>query len=425
MIDKILQKRLAPVALRQQQLYLRQKLMISWLAAALLGFVLLLANMFGRWNVTLPAVLLSLITVGITVYFYLKSQNQTPDFKAIARYIEQHQPDMQVLLLTAVDQKPLTTDQKYNYLQERVIDQAVEHANQNNWLKVISNRKLEWANYGRWATGILFVFIASQLFPPISFVASDDVASADNIYRLLVNPGNAQIEQGAPVVITARFEGKVPSDATLVVSPSAEETERIPLTKSLDDPVYGTVIPQVDQNLDYWIEYDDHRSDDFLLSVYSYPELLRADAHIVYPDYADLEDKTVNDTRQISVLEGSRVDFTFKLNKPIVAAQLTVRDGSVLELTVDSDDPENYLVQIEPSQSQRYELQLIDADDRTNKVPPRITINVQKNMPPEIKSTFPNRDLEPSALEELAFEAEVWDDYGVTDYGLSYTVAGR
>ena len=425
MIDKILQNRLAPVALRHQQLYLRQKLMISWLAAALLGLILLLANMLGRWSVTLPAVLLSCATVAITVYFYLKSREQRPDYKAIALYIEQHQPDLKALLLTAVEQKPLTRAQQLNYLQERVIDQAVQHAQQNNWLKVISNRKLEWANYGRWATGILFVFIAAQLFPPISFVASDDVASADNVYRLLVNPGNAEIEQGSPVVITARFEGKVPSDATLVLSAGPEESEQILMTKNMDDPVYGAIVPQVDRNLTYRIEYDNLRSEDFLLSVYSFPELLRADAHIIYPDYADLEDKTVNDTRQISVLEGSRINFTFQLNKPVVGAQLTARDGSVLELTVDPDDSESYLLHVEPRESQRYDLQLIDAEERTNKVPPRITIIVQKNMPPEIKPTFPNRDLEPSPLEELAFEAQVWDDYGVTDYGLNYTVAGR
>ncbi|MCP4711226.1 MAG: hypothetical protein GY869_21615, partial [Planctomycetes bacterium] len=346
---------------------------ICWLAAALLGFMLLLANMFGYLEVTLPAMLLSCMTVVVTVYFYLKSRNQRPDFKAIARYIEEHQPDLKVLLLTAVDQQPLTSDNTYNYLQERVIDQAVQHANQNNWLKVISNRKLEWANYGRWATGLLFIFIASQLFPPISFVASDGEVLADNVYRLLVNPGNAEIELGAPVVITARFEGKVPSDATLIMNLSPEETERIPLSKNLDDPVYGTIIPQVNQNIEYRIEYDDHRSVDFLLSVYSYPELVRADAQIIYPEYADLEEKIVNDTRQISVLEGSQVNFTFKLNKPVVDAHLKARDGSVHVLTVDPDDPESYLVQLEPRQTQRYDLELIDAQDRTNKVPPRIT----------------------------------------------------
>ena len=37
---------------------------------------------------------------------------------------------------------------------------------------------------------------------------------------------------------------------------------------------------------------------------------------------------------------------------------------------------------------------------------------------------FPNRDVVASPLEEINLEAEVSDDYGVTGYGLTYTLAG-
>ena len=60
----------------------------------------------------------------------------------------------------------------------------------------------------------------------------------------------------------------------------------------------------------------------------------------------------------------------------------------------------------------------------TNKIPPRFIIDVHKNLPPEIKTLFPNRDIVASPLEELTLEAEVSDDYGLTGYGLSYTLAG-
>ena len=178
MIERILQYWLEPVARRQKQLYLRQKLLITWSAAALLGIALLLTNRYWGWNIVTAAGLLCGLSVVFTIVFYIKSRYQRPDFKAIAHYIEKHYPDMKALLITAVEQHPQTPDHQLNYLQERVINEAIQHANKHNWIKTVSQRRLTLANYGRFAAGILFVVIASQLFPPISFVASDDLAAA-------------------------------------------------------------------------------------------------------------------------------------------------------------------------------------------------------------------------------------------------------
>ena len=76
------------------------------------------------------------------------------------------------------------------------------------------------------------------------------------------------------------------------------------------------------------------------------------------------------------------------------------------------------------TQNQRYELYLTDAQGLKNKIPPRFIIDVHKNLPPELTPKFPNRDIVASPLEELSLEAEVSDDYSVTGYGLSYTLAG-
>ena len=69
MIERILQYWLEPVARRQKQLYLRQKLLITWLAAALLGIGLLLANRYWGWNVVSAAGFLC----GLSVLFTLSA----------------------------------------------------------------------------------------------------------------------------------------------------------------------------------------------------------------------------------------------------------------------------------------------------------------------------------------------------------------
>ena len=77
------------------------------------------------------------------------------------------------------------------------------------------------------------------------------------------------------------------------------------------------------------------------------------------------------------------------------------------------------------TESERYELHMADADGRPGKMPPRFAIEVHRNLPPELTPVFPARDVVVSPLEELALEAEVLDDYGVTAYGLTYAFAGR
>ena len=67
---------------------------------------------------------------------------------------------------------------------------------------------------------------------------------------------------------------------------------------------------------------------------------------------------------------------------------------------------------------------MADAQGRSNKLPPRFAIDVHKNLAPELTPKFPSNDVVVSPLEELALEADVADDYGVTGYGLSYALAG-
>jgi hypothetical protein len=52
-------------------------------------------------------------------------------------------------------------------------------------------------------------------------------------------------------------------------------------------------------------------------------------------------------------------------------------------------------------------------------------VNVKENVPPKLKLTFPGRDFDVSALQELPLEAEVWDDVEVLRTGMSYQFRGE
>ncbi len=428
MIEKALRKRLRPIVKRRRRLYLAWKLSVYWLVSGLIGICLIGADWLWGWSSPVANWALCISTVLATVLALYKFSHMHPDYRAVARNIERQHPDMQALLLTAIEQEREGLGGQLGYLQERVIGEALRHATKYDWLRSVSSKKLLLAEFGGIAA-LSFIFLALlQLLPSVpSLFTIDRGVLAGRDYNITVSPGDTTVELGTAVVILARFDGRVPPEAKLWIGPSEKDKQQITLTKNLDDPVFGGLIPEVNNNLLYHIEYAGRRTRDYRISAYEHPALQRADAKIVYPSYTKLPEKVIKNTRQISVIEGSEVTFVFTLNKPVTTAQLIAKDKSALDLSVDDESANGgniYTTSITATQNQRYELHLADAQGLTNKMPPRFVIDVHKNLPPELKPIFPNRDVLASPLEELNLEAEVSDDYGVTGYGLSYTLAG-
>jgi len=425
MIEQALRKRLQPTVNRRRRLYLALWLSICWFVAILIGTGLIVAYWLLGWKSTVANWALCITSGLATLLILHQSLRLRLDYKAVARDIERKHPELKALLLTAIEQEPDQPGGSLSYLQERVIGEAVRHAVKYDWLRSVSLTKLALAQICWFVTLALLIAAFSQLLPSRPFLLrTGGNVLARKGYQITVTPGDTRVEAGSPVVILARFDGRLPRDATLVYETLGEKSQQIPLTKNMEDPVFGGIIQEVNSNLLYRIEYANQSTRDYSISVYKHPALTRADAKIVYPAYTKLPEKVIQDTRRVSAIEGSQINLTFTLNKAVTTAQLIPKEGSALDLTVDSEHPNIYTTAITATDNRRYELNLVDAQGLKNEIPQRFTIDVHKNLPPEIKPVFPNRDVVASPLEELSLEAEVSDDYGVTHYGLSYTLAG-
>jgi len=425
MIEEALRKRLRPIVNRRKRLHLAFRLSACWLVSALLGAGLVGANWLWGWKSPAANWTLCILTVLATLYALYKSRRMQPDYKAVARQIERQNPDIHALLLAAVEQEPALPDGQFGYLQERVIGEAVRHAMKHDWLRSISTKKLFLAELGGAVTLSLIITMLLQLLPSAPFLfKTDENVLAKRGYNITVSPGDTNVEAGTPAVILARFNGRVPSKASLLYGASGEKLQQMNLDRNLDDPVFGGIIQEVNSNLLYYIEYADQRTRDYKISIYEQPALTRADAKIIFPSYTKLPEKVIKDTRQVSVVEGSQVILTFVLNKAVATAELVPKEGPSLELIVDGEHPNVYTTSITAKENLRYELHLADAQGLRNEMPQRFMIDVHKNLPPELKTVFPNRDVVASSLEELSLKAEVSDDYSVTGYGLSYALAG-
>lgn len=422
MIEPFLKSQLEPVVRRQRSWRLWRSLTVCWAVSASSILILLLLHRFAGLSMAwllAPCLLLSVVTA---VGLMIRASLWEPDYRQIARDVEQRNPDLHALLLTAVEQKPDPATGRFNFLQQRVLNQTLLESRRQKWVQSVPLGKLAAVQAGHWAALLCLLAIVLNFHTPVTFRPQFSAAGEASV---VVTPGDAEVEKGRGLVILARFNGAPPSEAFLVVDQLGEDFHRYPLVRSLDDPVFGGSIPEVANDLLYHVEYGEERTGSFKVSVFEHPRLERADAEVAFPEYTGLPPKEIPDTRRVSAVEGTKVKLQLELNKPVVSARLSPRRGGEdIELTIETNRAAAALPEFTFKNSATYNLILADADGRTNKIPTQIVFNVLENRRPELKLAAPRGDQRVSALEEISFGGEAWDDFGLHAYGLHYKVAG-
>lgn len=421
MIDTLLRARLNP-ALRRNR-HQRTLLAVSavWLlVAGVAGTLAWIRHATGR---DYPVVWLWLVPAGLllTAVAALAVRMTGPAIRTVARRIERRHPDLDGRLLTAVEQRPGEAGQ-FSLMQELLLEETVRHSTQRRWSAAVPDSAILTAR----TVLILSVVAAAGAWwlasprPSARPVAGGGIPTAGEYSDgVTISPGNVELEKGTALVVLARFDDP-PMEADLVLGESAESERRIPMVRSLNDPVFGVTVPNVRESVTYRIDYAGRRSAGFRVTVFEYPSLERSDVAITYPDYTGLPPKRIEDTRRISVVEGSRVDFELQLNKPVASAVLEPagKGGEPLALQPSPDRPVADLRGHAPAESREYRLILTDSDGRRNRNPELFSVDVLPNRVPELKFVRPRGDLQPSPLEEIEFEATVLDDFGVLAAGL-------
>ncbi len=434
MSNSLLKPYLEPILRRQRWRRTWWTLTVCWILACLTGLMcwsqIRAVGELPGW--VLPALLGASIIACVAIFVY--SRRWTPDLRQVARRIEGEHPELHAVLITAVEQQPDTRTGRFSYLQQRVVDDAIFAAERTPWTRHVSPRQVAVAEAAHWVSLIAFLAVVVLLQMPSAPVrtkgaSSKPDAKAATITAQLgkVDPGNTEVERGTPLTVLAHFKKLAPSQATLVILPQNGRPLHRELARNLDDPIYGATLTRVDQPFRYRVEYDGKRSSEYTVGVYEHPTLETADAKLTYPAYTKLPANTVKDTRRLSAVAGTRLEYTFHLNKPVARARLvpvSENAGTPIDLLVDPAQPVAQLPLYALGQSQTWKLELADAAGRANKLAPRIEVVVYDNRPARIRVSQPRGDQKVTPLEEVDFAAEIEDDFGLLRYGLTYNVGG-
>lgn len=256
-----------------------------------------------------------------------------------------------------------------------------------------------------------------------------DLAAPSRVKILDVRPGATSIALGERLAVSAEVHGlRTDEPVRLVYSTADEQTvdESIPMTLAAAGGRYEAQLPRsaggqgavgVQQSLSYWIEAGDARSKPFAVSVFLRPTLVVQRVRYDYPAYTGLPSQEVESTGDLRGIEGTRVSLSALANQPIKHAYIDFNaDGrNDVKMNVDGNKAvASFELALREDrrtpQHDSYVLRLTTTADRTNVDPPKYSIDVTPDYPPEVRVTAPEEpELEVRVDEMVPIRVEAHD----------------
>lgn len=445
-----------------------------WAGTALVLFMLWLGFSGEGWVSRAAGAVLAAAALISFAALLPRSRRQSERLTS-AREIERQFPDLQQRLLTLLEQVPDADTGRFNYLQQLLAAEVREHALLHDWTQCLPVRSVLSRRLAVLSTSAASLLLAGVMLrgmaSPGGPVTPDQPVIADQTgttpVTVQVEPGHADVERGSSLLILARFAQQLPAGVTLEVRTAADaspapvavsatgsgdaasdgsasvhaEPALIAMKKSLDDPLFATRLPVVNEPFEYRVVHDGTPTETFQVRVYELPRVDRVDARIEFPSWSQMPPTVTEDTWRVSAAEGSTVVLQCRLNKEIAQGRLVSGEASfalspatpspasrTAETSTSADQDtsyELYEARIPVTVSQRLKFELTDADGRKNREGDEFVIHALPNQPPEIVMTFPARDLKVSPIEEVSLEATMRDDFGLKDHGLIMTLGSR
>ncbi len=140
-MDLQLQDRLEKVAARVIAVRLAWRLVALWSMLALIGLACWWLIQWRNWQ-SGPVVAWTLAGLAgvLASWLGLRAMLKRRDLREAARRIEQRFPSLGERLLAAIDQRPISPDGQFGYLQQKLIEATVAHDDQNQWKKSVPGR---------------------------------------------------------------------------------------------------------------------------------------------------------------------------------------------------------------------------------------------------------------------------------------------
>jgi hypothetical protein len=396
---------------------------LAWLLIGLWG--VFLALLLGRLTQTGNALagsfswgLLLATAIGGYLLFFLWTRFGYRDLGSVAQRIERRFPDIDQKLLTAIE--PIKPNES-EFLRSKLIEETLLHAQSQHWETVVPKWKLGTLWSLQWMLLGATIVASWMLHTKSTGVLNASDRTGIRGFEWTVEPGSTQIEKGSDLLVSVRFSDDFSDDLLLIAESPSGESQSVRMQRSLRDPIASATIRKIKEPFRYRIESISKNSERFEVEVFEHPAVLQSDASIQSPAYAQQDDKTISNTRRVSIVDGAQIRWSLKLNKPVVSAEWIDEIGQSTLLEGNPQNPTEYSIGNAPTESMRYRLKLTDAEGRSEKTAEEFVVKIIPNREPELK-LISAVDQRVSAIQEMIVGARVQDDFGIHRTGIRVSV---
>ena len=401
-------------------------------AAALAMIVIALVNasaaLTARWLQPGDGALLTLqaLVIAISlaaVVFFARPLLRRPDDRQVARYVEEHCPDLDDALVTAIDvQAKGMADRAFAPL---VVDAAARRLDALDMSRICNPRDLRSASWlaGAGAAVLVFALVLAAPLAEKAFQVAYLRLFPGSV-TIDVRSGDMRVPAGKPVRIAASVAGRhgtLTRIAPVVTLQSAQgQTATLPMTAAADG--YELRINALDRSFTYTVAAGPATSSTYAVTALFPPRVERIELHYSYPSFSGLKPRAERDGGDVYAPAGTRVRMVVHTDKPVVQGALAFAQGKPaigLARLADRSLESTLTVRDEAA----YRIGLVDTDGLRSEGT-EYFVRVMDDRPPDVHILRPSGDQGVTSLEEVPIEARADDDYGIASFDMVYSVSG-
>ena len=399
----------------------------SGAAAFLLSAFALEVLRFGPLAVLWFRIVAWLAIAGLAYWYLVRPLRWRVTDEQVALYLEEHEPSLQATLLAAVDADRAGRHYSPD-LVRGVVRAAVRRAAAVEDGRRIERRALyrssgALAGVMALALGLLMLAPAGVRHGLSALLRPTTRAAEVNPYSITLSPGDVVIARGSDQLVTAALHGFSAVETTLYLRERQGEPFReVTMLPGETDGSFEALLLNLTDGTDYFAEAEGTRSLVFRLDVADLPYVDRVRQVLRFPAYTALPDRVIEDGADVAAVEGTTVSLTVHPTLPTRSGRLVVEGKTPIDLVAHEDG--SLTAQFTVDGDGFYRIELAAPDGRLVEGSSRYTIDALMDQPPTVRVAEPGRDGNASPIEEVYFEVEAFDDYGVAELSLVYAVNG-
>jgi hypothetical protein len=241
-------------------------------------------------------------------------------------------------------------------------------------------------------------------------------------YDISVEPGNRTVRRLADQSIGAQLKGFQAQRVRMFAKyASSSKWEQADMRPQLSGPGYEFLIAGVPESLDYYVEAGGVRSKRYRLKVVDLPGIKKLKVTYHFPGWTGMKDKVEDPGGDLRAVEGTDADVAVETDRPLVNGALLFDDGTRLLLR--SGEKGLRIASVPIRKDGMYHIAAVDQGEDV-RLSPDYFIEAQKDEPPTVRITRPERDARVNPIEEVTVAVEGQDDFGLNELSLHYSVNG-